>query len=113
MKPTTTVTTSWDFCSKCRVNPRRSPSQKWCNKCHAEYARNNRKKHSELTDEQRKRANARSYANNYKQRGKLIQEKCKECGDPNTEMHHEDYDKPLEVTWLCRDCHLELHEESE
>lgn len=26
-------------------------------------------------------------------------------------MHHEDYSKPTEVTWLCRPHHWELHKE--
>jgi hypothetical protein len=99
----------WDLCIKCRERPRRSGHQRWCNECHAENMRATRPKHSELTEEQRKRANARSYANTYKSRGKLMQENCKECGDPDSQMHHEDYDKPLDVIWLCRDCHLDLH----
>lgn len=24
-------------------------------------------------------------------------------------MHHEDYGRPYSVTWLCKDCHVELH----
>lgn len=102
-----------DLCNKCQENPRRNDDQRWCNDCHAEYERLNRPKHSELTDEQRKRANVRAYANVYKNRGKLIQENCENCGSPDSQMHHEDYDKPLEVTWLCRDCHLQLHENQE
>ena len=100
-----------NICNRCGKNPRRSEKETWCKACHAEYMRINRPKHSELNDEQRKKANARSYANVYKRRGKLIQEDCIKCGNPESEMHHEDYDKPLEVTWLCRDCHLEYHEE--
>jgi len=99
-----------NLCIKCRERPRRTGNQKWCKYCHAEYMRNNRPKHSELSDEQRKKANARSYANVYKRRGKLIEKDCEECGSPDSQMHHEDYDKPLQVTWLCRECHLELHE---
>lgn len=100
-----------DLCCKCQNKSRRKGSQRWCNDCHAEYMRENRPKYSELTEEQRKKVNARSYANVYKNRGKLIQEKCKFCGSPDTEMHHHDYDKPLDVEWLCRDCHLEHHQE--
>jgi len=98
------------LCIKCNKNERRSGSQRWCNDCHVEYMRDIRPNHSELTDEQRKRANARSYANVYKNRGKLIQGNCEKCGSPDSQMHHDDYDKPLEVTWLCRDCRLQLHE---
>lgn len=26
-----------------------------------------------------------------------------------TEAHHHDYDQPLNVTWLCGSCHMQLH----
>ncbi len=31
------------------------------------------------------------------------------CGSTKTQAHHADYSKPLEVTWLCRRCHLDEH----
>lgn len=62
-----------------------------------------------LTAEQRRRDVARSYAGVYKRRGKLVPQAC-ECGNPDAEMHHEDYDQPLKVTWLCRSCHLAEHQ---
>ena len=35
---------------------------------------------------------------------------CEDCGDAQyIQGHHEDYDKPLEVLWLCRPCHLRRH----
>jgi len=44
--------------------------------------------------------------------GKLIKpEKC-ECCERNhkrIEGHHMDYDKPFEVIWLCRICHVYTH----
>lgn len=35
---------------------------------------------------------------------------CSRCEEPGhrIEAHHEDYSKPLEVTWLCSRCHGEL-----
>lgn len=42
--------------------------------------------------------------------GNLIRGKCKECGsNKNVEGHHKDYEKPLEVEWLCRNCHRLHH----
>ena len=33
---------------------------------------------------------------------------CEGCGE-KAEKHHENYDEPLVVKWLCRECHLEHH----
>jgi hypothetical protein len=61
-----------------------------------------------LNQAQRRKANARSYAGTYLRRGKLQRSVCEGCGAV-AEMHHDDYDKPLEVRWLCRSCHLDEH----
>jgi len=41
--------------------------------------------------------------------GKLIRESCENCGGEPTQAHHDDYSKPLNIRWLCRDCHTEEH----
>lgn len=40
-------------------------------------------------------------------RGKIARpSKCSACGVAcKPDGHHEDYSKPLEITWLCRKCH--------
>lgn len=98
-------------CSKCGLykEPERMFSQRYCSMCHAENMRLTRPKHSELNPTQKKKANARSYANEYLKRGKLKREPCQECKFEVTQFHHEDYDRPLEIKHLCRACHLELH----
>jgi hypothetical protein len=74
---------------------------------HALYMRVWRMGHT-LTAEQRRKDIARSYAGVYKRRGKVVIQGCEKCGG-SAEMHHDDYDKPLEIRWLCREHHLELH----
>ena len=59
--------------------------------------------------EQRLKNNARDYARQYKYRGKLIQKPCEVCGDAKSQMHHDDYSKPLDVRWFCRRHHLDHH----
>jgi len=61
-----------------------------------------------MSEEQKKKDNCRSYAGTYLRRGKLKKSPCIVCGE-NAEMHHDNYDKPLEITWLCRKHHLEHH----
>jgi len=62
-----------------------------------------------LTTEQRRKMNCRSYAHVYLKRGKIVKGPCEQCGSPDSEMHHPDYSKPLQIVWLCRPCHLGLH----
>lgn len=88
----------------------RYKKQRYCKSCHAKHMREHRPKHSEMPPLAKKKANARSYANVYLYRGALIKENCKMCGSKKVQMHHEDYNKPLQVTWLCRQCHLKHHQ---
>lgn len=65
-----------------------------------------------MTPEQRKKDNARSYANVYLRRGKIEEKPCKIAGcRQKPQMHHPDYNNPTEIEWLCRQHHLELHAE--
>lgn len=43
--------------------------------------------------------------------GKLKKMPCEVCGALRVDAHHEDYDKPLDVRWLCRRHHLDRHME--
>jgi len=40
--------------------------------------------------------------------GKLVPQGCSVCG-VKAEAHHEDYERPLDVRWLCKSHHLEYH----
>ena len=44
-------------------------------------------------------------------RGLLVRpDHCSKCGkETRVDGHHEDYDKPAEVEWLCRSCHMTRH----
>ena len=44
--------------------------------------------------------------------GDLVRPKnCKRCGSNKHKIHghHSDYDKPLDVIWLCPKCHIAEH----
>ena len=41
--------------------------------------------------------------------GSLIPQPCTRCNSEVTVAHHEDYDKPLDVVWLCQSCHKKRH----
>lgn len=66
-----------------------------------------------LDPEFRKRNNARNTVNNAIRDGRLKRGNCKRWGCKIIgEAHHEDYDKPLDVIWLCKKHHEQYHKES-
>ena len=73
--------------------------------------RKTRKPYGLLPDEEKRKSTARSYAHVYRDRGKISRQCCAFCGEGRSEMHHEDYSAPLDVQWICRKCHLDLHYE--
>jgi hypothetical protein len=75
---------------------------------HATYRRNWRKSHP-LYGEQREKQSARAYAHSYLTRGLLKKKDCAVCGS-EAQMHHPDYDRPLDVVWLCKKHHRDAHD---
>lgn len=41
--------------------------------------------------------------------GTLKREPCIQCGSPKSQAHHDDYSRPLDVTWLCLLHHKQRH----
>ena len=44
--------------------------------------------------------------------GVLERGPCEICDTPNGQGHHDDYDKPMEVRWLCGTHHRQWHTEN-
>ena len=58
----------------------------------------------------RQKFNARMLLYKYVAKGKIIRGRCAICNSGKSiEAHHEDYSKPLEVVWLCKIHHNEIH----
>jgi ribosomal protein S27AE len=43
--------------------------------------------------------------------GTLVRQPCVRCAEAKSLAHHEDYDHPLTVMWLCQACHKQRHKE--
>ena len=55
------------------------------------------------------RTAARHIFSNAIRDGKINKMPCFVCGNSNAEGHHPDYDRPLDVVWLCIKHHKETH----
>lgn len=45
-------------------------------------------------------------------KGIIQRRPCIKCSNPNSQGHHPDYSKPLEVVWLCQLHHSEEHKKT-
>jgi len=61
--------------------------------------------------EDKKRSIAHNAVSRAIRNGSLFRLPCIRCGEKKSVAHHEDYDKPLEVMWLCQSCHKQRHKE--
>lgn len=72
----------------------------------AAYAKTYREKYPE-------RVRARRKLNYEVERGRITRPTaCPKCGatDRRIEAHHKDYSKPLDVEWMCSQCHAEVED---
>lgn len=94
---------------KCRCgNEFASYSGHLCVDCYRQQRHD--KKNDPNYEEQLLKVTVRDLTRRYIKQGILIKETCKICGtNENVEAHHEDYTKPLDIIWLCRNHHRELH----
>lgn len=95
----------------------------WCKECFKDWKvtwmernrervlrkNNERMKAAYRTPEGHMKAIARSRLHNAVLYGKIERKPCEVCGDERVHGHHDDYTRPLEVRWLCRKHHIDLH----
>lgn len=44
--------------------------------------------------------------------GRLVKQPCEVCGERKVRAHHDDYNKPVEIRWLCAKHHFEWHQKN-
>lgn len=114
-------------CKECLKIIRNMPKNKrrereWQRKQMAEYASTRRKYRLSHREKERERSRKSSRENRKQRnahagiyrairRGLMIKPKrCQECGAVGIIYgHHDDYDRPLDVIWLCPRCHKDKH----
>lgn len=62
-----------------------------------------------LPEPNQTKVKTRCLSNIAQSRGKLRPQPCRRCGAEPAEKHHLDYEKPLDVEWLCHPCHRQEH----
>jgi ribosomal protein S27AE len=60
-------------------------------------------------EEDRRRCRAHSAVARAIRFGTLVRQPCESCNNATSVAHHDDYDKPLDVRWLCQACHKHHH----
>ena len=125
-------------CSKCKFvgdiqfffknNSKKTGHDNYCKKCRIIINKCDHKTYlSVIRDWQKKNkekvyASSKKWAENNKEKlsahkavsvairsGKLTKKDCEVCGSKKVDAHHDDYTKKLDVRWLCRFHHKQLH----
>lgn len=81
---------------------------RYCRSCRAAYMREWRRT-AAVPEEERVKQRCRATTHVLVARGVITKEPCEVCTDPKVEAHHDDYEKPEQVKWLCAHHHRMLH----
>lgn len=111
-------------CKKCNGESQIKPGQtKRCKPCASRRAIEWQKNNVEKRRATDRRTKKRMYANPEKYQeflarqavylAKLPKKPCEVCGQIKAQAHHDDYNKPLDVRWLCHQHHVEWHGKNE
>ena len=84
----------------------------YCSKCYKENSNHLSYRHK-MNEKDKMMQKARIIVHKMVKEGSLFPEKCIVCGKLPTEAHHEDYNKPLNVKWVCKKHHKEIHNRTE
>ena len=88
-----------------------------CNQVNKQWIQENPERAKEIKQRSRKlhadKHKARAKVEYAVKSGKLTKpELCSRCEKESmVEAHHDNYKKPLDVVWVCRNCHYEIHME--
>jgi len=98
-------------CSSCNapIEETRWTSSRYCRECAKKMEDKEKKKARNHSPDQLLKNICRSKARNALKSGKILRQICEICGATQTEMHHDDYSKPLDVRWFCKRCHVKKH----
>ena len=82
-----------------------------CNLLKKEYKKRNKGTYAKLQREYRKRYPEKILAHTLSKKIKIPEKKLCEGCESNLakEKHHQNYNKPLEITFLCKSCHTKIH----
>lgn len=97
----------YSSCKQCHNKKQSKSSYKYAN-LYKEYKKEYQKEYAKRK-EQIDKIKCRQHTHYLVYTGKIKKESCVICNNDKVEAHHKDYNKPNEVTWLCRKHHDELH----
>jgi hypothetical protein len=94
-------------CCKC-AKPLEGAALKYgcyCGNCRNEINRKAAKKYADLSPEEKKKRVIRETTRRAVKKGLIPWGPCDQCGSIHSQIHHPDYNKPMEIRWLCSLCH--------
>ena len=100
-------------CERCRGGATQAHQKyqaRYPEKVKAYRAKNRTERVNRYNKKYPKKHKARWTVNNYKKSGKLVPQPCEVCSLEPAQAHHDDYEKPLDVRWLCVKHHTEHHQ---